>query len=63
MPAPSFDVIVHGSLHLDILVRAPSLPRLDETAVGQTWGRSCGGKGGHCSACNDTGLAKYQTIW
>jgi hypothetical protein len=23
----------------------------------------CGGNKGHCSACNDTGLAKYQTIW
>lgn len=23
----------------------------------------CGGRGGHCSACNDTGLAKFQTVW
>jgi len=47
MPEPTFDVIVYGSLHLDIMVRAPSLPRLDETAVGQSWGRTCGGKGGN----------------
>ena len=26
----------------------------------QCW---CLGKGGHCPACNDTGLAKYQTVW
>jgi ribokinase len=40
-----FDVLVCGSLHLDIVVRAPRLPRMDETAVGTAWNFACGGKG------------------
>ena len=47
MPEPRFDVIVCGSLHLDIMVEAPHLPRLDETAVGRSWAQVCGGKGGN----------------
>jgi ribokinase len=47
LPPPCFDVIVCGSLHLDIVVRAPALPRLDETAVGASWAQVCGGKGGN----------------
>ena len=47
MPKPTFDVIVCGSLHLDIMVQGPHLPRLDETVVGTAWGRTCGGKGGN----------------
>lgn len=47
MPQPKFDVIVCGSLHLDIIVDAPHLPRLDETAVGKSWRQACGGKGGN----------------
>jgi ribokinase len=42
-----FDVIVCGSLHLDIVVRGPALPRLDETVVGSAWSQVCGGKGGN----------------
>jgi ribokinase len=42
-----FDVIVCGSLHLDIVVNAPALPRIDETAVGSAWEKICGGKGGN----------------
>jgi ribokinase len=42
-----FDVIVCGSLHLDIIVTTRLLPRLDETAVGHTWKKVCGGKGGN----------------
>jgi ribokinase len=42
-----FDVVVCGSLHLDIVVHAPTLPKLDETAVGSSWERVCGGKGGN----------------
>src|SRR5258707_1368236 len=42
-----FDVVVCGSLHLDIIVQAPHLPRLDETVVGSAWDRICGGKGGN----------------
>ncbi|MGB8819344.1 MAG: ribokinase [Rhizobiaceae bacterium] len=42
-----FDVVVCGSLHLDIVVHAPALPKLDETAVGSAWEKVCGGKGGN----------------
>jgi ribokinase len=42
-----FDVIVCGSLHLDIVVHGPALPRLDETVVGSSWAQVCGGKGGN----------------
>jgi ribokinase len=45
--APKLDVIVCGSLHLDIVVNAPALPRIDETAVGSAWKKVCGGKGGN----------------
>lgn len=41
------DVVVVGSLHLDVMVRAPRLPRLGETAVGQDWWLKEGGKGGN----------------
>ena len=44
---PKFEVIVCGSLHLDIVVTAPAIPRLDETAVGSGWKKVCGGKGGN----------------
>lgn len=41
------DVAVVGSLHLDIMVAAPRLPRLDETLIGSAWHYKCGGKGGN----------------
>lgn len=41
------DVAVVGSLHLDIMVDAPRLPRLDETLMGSAWRYKCGGKGGN----------------
>jgi len=44
---PGFDVIVCGSLHLDVMVAAPSLPRPDETVVGSKWWLKFGGKGGN----------------
>ncbi len=47
MSAPAFDVIVCGSLHLDIMLYAPSLPRPDETVQGTRWAQRCGGKGGN----------------
>ena len=47
MPEADFDVIVCGSLHLDIMVKGAPLPKLDETAVGSEWGMTCGGKGGN----------------
>jgi ribokinase len=43
----SFDVIVCGSLHLDIMLYAPHLPRPDETVAGRRWSQQCGGKGGN----------------
>ncbi len=43
----NFDVIVCGSLHLDIVVRSPGIPRIDETVVGHAWEQVCGGKGGN----------------
>jgi ribokinase len=46
MPGP-FDVAVVGSLHLDIMVAAPRLPGRDETLMGSSWHRKCGGKGGN----------------
>lgn len=47
MADPVFDVIVCGSLHLDIMVGSPHLPRLDETVTGTEWRMKCGGKGGN----------------
>ena len=48
--APAFDVIICGSLHLDIMLHAPALPRLDETVTGSRWEQKCGGKGGNQAA-------------
>jgi ribokinase len=45
--AAKFDVLVCGSLHLDIVVKAPGIPRIDETMVGHAWLKVCGGKGGN----------------
>lgn len=45
--AERFDVAVAGSLHLDIMVRGPRLPVLDETVMGGDWAFKCGGKGGN----------------
>lgn len=41
------DVATVGSLHLDIMVRAPRLPASDETLMGSAWSYKCGGKGGN----------------
>lgn len=40
-------VLVVGSLHYDIMVKADHLPRKDETAVGSRWYPKFGGKGGN----------------
>ena len=40
-------VCVVGSLHFDILVRAPYLPRTGETLIGEAWWWKQGGKGGN----------------
>lgn len=41
------DVAVVGSLHYDIMVRAPYLPRAGETLIGERWWWKPGGKGGN----------------
>ena len=41
------DVAVVGSLHLEIMVQAPRLPRSEETLAGSSWRYRCGGKGGN----------------
>jgi ribokinase len=46
----ALDVLVVGSLHLDIVVSATHLPALDETVRGSQWKMVCGGKGGN-QAC------------
>ena len=40
-------VFVAGSLHLDVIVNAPRLPRLDETLMGDAVAYAFGGKGGN----------------
>ncbi|NWG17632.1 MAG: ribokinase [Chloroflexi bacterium] len=43
-------IAVLGSLHLDILVNAPSRPRTGETLAGSRWWLQAGGKGGNQAA-------------
>ncbi len=40
-------VVVVGSLHYDIMVRTPYLPRTGETLIGEAWWWKPGGKGGN----------------
>lgn len=40
-------VCVVGSLHFDIMVQAPYLPRTGETLIGESWWWKPGGKGGN----------------
>ncbi len=40
-------VFVAGSLHLDVILNAPRLPRLDETLMGDAVAYAFGGKGGN----------------
>ena len=42
-----FDVVVAGSLHLDIMIQGSPIPAKDETVFGKSWGFKCGGKGGN----------------
>lgn len=41
------DILVLGALHLDVVVNASGLPRIDETLVGEDVNYVCGGKGGN----------------
>ncbi len=40
-------VIVVGSLHYDVMVKAADRPRKGETVLGSAWWPKCGGKGGN----------------
>jgi len=40
-------ILVAGSLHLDLIIDAPHLPREDETVAGRSVSRAFGGKGGN----------------
>jgi ribokinase len=62
MSVPAFDVIVCGSLHLDIMVYAPRLPRPDETVPGTRWGQQCGGKGGNQAVMSARAGARTSMI-
>lgn len=44
---PHPGVLVVGSLHYDIMLNAPRLPRRDETVAGSRWWPKFGGKGGN----------------
>ena len=51
------NVIVLGSLHLDIVVHAPRLPALGETLMGSSWQQVAGGKGlNQAVSCARAGL-------
>lgn len=45
MSPPAAQVAVAGSLHCDIMVEGPALPRKGETVSGQSWNPKFGGKG------------------
>lgn len=52
-------VLVVGSLHHDIMITGPGLPRRDETLVGTGWSPKFGGKGGNQAvAAARIGLAR-----
>lgn len=58
-------VVVCGSLHFDVVVDAPHLPRLDETVVGSNVKYICGGKGGNqavAAALNGASTAFFGCI-
>lgn len=61
-PGASAEVIVVGSLHLDIVVDAPRLPGLDETLAGSGWRQVFGGKGGNQAAASARMGAKTAMI-
>lgn len=46
------EVLVMGALHLDVIVSAPALPRLDETMMGKSVEYRLGGKGGNQAAAS-----------
>jgi ribokinase len=57
-----FDVIVCGSLSLDVMVAAPHLPSADETTIGTDWGLKCGGRGGNQAVASALAEARTAMI-
>ena len=55
------NVVVVGSLHLDVLVNAPDRPRKGETIAGYSWGLQAGGKGGKASTVEVDNAALITT--
>lgn len=54
-------ILIAGSLHLDVLVAAPHLPRMDETVTGLGVSYAFGGKGGNQAvACARMGAAAHM---
>jgi ribokinase len=54
-------ILVAGSLHLDVLVAAPHLPRMDETVTGLGVTYAFGGKGGNQAvACARMGASSHM---
>lgn len=54
-------ILVAGSLHLDVLVAAPHLPRMDETVTGLGVSYAFGGKGGNQAvACARMGAHSHM---
>ncbi len=56
------EVVALGSLHLDVIVRAPALPRLGETMVGDAVAFEPGGKGGNQAVAAATHGARVAMI-
>ena len=54
-------VLVMGALHLDVIVSAPALPRLDETMMGKGVEYRLGGKGGN-QAVASTRMGSIATM-
>lgn len=55
------NVIVLGSLHLDIVVKAPRMPILGETLMGSGWQQVAGGKGlNQAVSCARAGLSTHM---
>ncbi len=55
------NVIVLGSLHLDIVVQAPRMPILGETLMGSGWQQVAGGKGlNQAVSCARAGLSTHM---
>ena len=55
-------IIVIGSLHYDIFLESPSLPRIGETVIGSKWNPKLGGKGGNQAIAASRALVPTKLI-